>query len=169
MQIKSIVVIVAGVLFLLTDVVQAGVSAMTVAVDGMACPFCAFGVEKRLKKVKGVATIAVDMKTGTANLMAKPKVSIHYQEVPEAIKDAGFTAGTMKITVSGTVTTEDNSSYFILFNGPPLLIQSENNKMTARLSELSASGKSIVLNGVLSRQTDNNWSVVPESIEMARQ
>jgi len=157
--------IVAAVFFILTGVVQAGVSAMTVGVDGMACPFCAFGVEKRLKKVNGVATIAVDMKTGTADLIAGSGASIAYLDVPGAIKDAGFTAGTMTVTVSGTVESEDGSSYFIQFDGPPLLIESANNTMTIRLRELSGSGKSIVLSGVLSRMQDGNWSVLPKSLE----
>ena len=49
---KRILIILAGILILLTGVAQARVSALTVAVDGMACPFCAFGVEKKLKTVK---------------------------------------------------------------------------------------------------------------------
>lgn len=164
-----IFVILAGILIFLPGVAQARVSGMTVAVDGMACPFCAYGVEKRLKTVNGVATVAVDMKTGTAKLVAKPKVSIHYQEVPEAIKEAGFTAGAMKITVSGTVKMEKNSSFFILFDGPSLLLEPGNNKMTARFRDLAGSGKSVVLRGVLNRQTAENWSLTPESIEEVAQ
>ncbi|MEX2258331.1 MAG: heavy metal-associated domain-containing protein, partial [Woeseia sp.] len=30
-------------------------------VDGLACPFCAFGIEKRLNKVDGVTDIEVDI------------------------------------------------------------------------------------------------------------
>ena len=166
---KLILVILAGILIFLTGVAQARVSGMTVAVDGMACPFCAYGVEKRLKTVNGVATVAVDMKTGTAKLAAKSKVSIHYQEVPKAIKDAGFTAGAMKITVNGTVETENKSSFFILFDGPSLLLEPGDSKMAARLRDLAGSGKSVVLHGVLNRQTAKNWSVTPESIEEVAQ
>lgn len=157
-----------GILFFLPGIAQAWVSGMTVAVDGMACPFCAYGVEKRLKKVHGVATVTVDMKTGTANLVAKPKVSIHYQEVPKAITEAGFTAGAITITVIGTVEKENNSS-FIQFDGPSLLLDFGNSKMAAQLSDLAGSGKYVVLHGVLARKTDENWSLTPESIEEAAQ
>lgn len=160
---KFVFVIVAGIFIFLTALAQARVSNMTVAVDGMACPFCAFGVEKRLKKVKGVATVAVDMKTGTADLLAKPKISIHYQEVPKAIKEAGFTAGAMTITVNGIV-EQKNSSFFIQFDGPSLVLEPGNTKTATQLNDLAVSGKSVVLHGVLTRQTATNWSLTPELI-----
>ena len=164
MRKKLIIAILTGMVFFLTAIAQARVTDMTVAVDGMSCPFCAFGVEKRLKKVRGVATVAVDMKTGTADLVAKPKVSIHYQEVPKAIEEAGFTAGAMTITVNGIV-EQKNSSFFIQFDGPSIALEHENTNTTAQLSDLAGSGKPVVLHGILSRQTATNWSLTPVSIE----
>ncbi len=38
---------------------QAQVTSLTVSVDGLACPFCAYGVEKKLKRVEGVKSIDV--------------------------------------------------------------------------------------------------------------
>ena len=52
----------------LIPIAEAQVSRVTVAVDGMSCPFCAFGVEKRLKKVNGVDSVAVDLKSGLVKL-----------------------------------------------------------------------------------------------------
>ena len=42
---------------------NAQVSSVTVGVDGMSCPFCAFGVEKRLKKVDGAGSVKVAVET----------------------------------------------------------------------------------------------------------
>ncbi len=161
---KLIVVILTGVVLLLTTIAQSRVADMTVTVDGMSCPFCAFGVEKRLRKVRGVATVAVDMKNGTAYLVAKPKVSIHYQDVPKAIKEAGFTAGTMVITVNGFI-EQKNNSFFIQFDDLSLILEPGNTEMAAQLSNLTGSGKSVLLRGAVSRQTAANWSLTPESIE----
>ena len=36
----------------------------TIQVDGMACPFCAYGVEKSLAKISGVEAIETDIDTG---------------------------------------------------------------------------------------------------------
>jgi mercuric ion binding protein len=165
MSVKRIWLILAGVFFFLTGAAQARVSVMTVAVDGMACPFCAYGVEKRLKTVSGVDTVSVDMKTGTANLTAKPELSIHFQGIPKAVKDAGFTAGVMKVTVSGTVETDTTSSYVLRFDDQSVSVEPGNNEIAARLRDLAGSGKSVVLQGVLDRQTAENWRVTLESMK----
>jgi len=55
----SVVVIVAA-LFFFTLWTEAQIRAVTVSVDGMACPFCAYGVEKKLKRVVGVESITID-------------------------------------------------------------------------------------------------------------
>lgn len=164
---KLIWVILAGILVFLAGVAQARVSALTVAVDGMACPFCAFGVEKKLKTVKGMESVAVDMKTGTASLTAGPAESIHFQEVPKAIKEAGFTAGVMKITISGTINKESDGSFVLIFDGPSLPLIVENNDLTAPLNNYAESGKSAVLNGTLIKKGNKAWSLTPESITAA--
>ncbi len=81
--------------FGLIPIAEAQVSGVTVAVDGMSCPFCAFGVEKRLKKVNGVDSVAIDLKSGLATLTVIKGKTIHVNQIPEAIKTAGFTPGEM--------------------------------------------------------------------------
>jgi len=46
------------------------VRSATVEVKGMSCPFCAFGVEKRLGAVAGVDQVIVSMKGGTTWFLA---------------------------------------------------------------------------------------------------
>jgi len=36
-----------------------------VYVDGLSCPFCTYGIEKKFSKVEGVEKIDIDLKTGT--------------------------------------------------------------------------------------------------------
>ena len=161
---KRILIILAGILILLTGVAQARVSALTVAVDGMACPFCAFGVEKKLKTVNGMESVSVDMKAGTASLTARPAESIHFQEVPKAIKEAGFTAGVINITISGTINKEYDGSFVLVFDGPPLPLSVDNSDMAAQLNNYAASGKSVVLDGTLNKKRNKAWSLTPKSI-----
>ncbi len=40
----------------------------TLQVDGLACPFCAYGVEKQLMTIDGVETVETDIKTGTVTI-----------------------------------------------------------------------------------------------------
>ncbi|MGH7256597.1 MAG: heavy-metal-associated domain-containing protein, partial [Nitrospirales bacterium] len=39
-----------------------------VRVDGASCPFCAFGLEKRLGRLDGVANVRIELKAGEAIL-----------------------------------------------------------------------------------------------------
>ena len=79
----------------------AQVESATVAVDGLACPFCAYGVEKRLKKVGGVASVQVSFRDNEATLSAKNNESIAVAEIPQAIEKAGFTPGAIEISAVG--------------------------------------------------------------------
>ena len=42
-----------------------------VRVDGASCPFCAFGLEKRLGHIEGVADVKIEMKAGKAIVTLK--------------------------------------------------------------------------------------------------
>jgi len=83
------------------------VESVTVAVDGLACPFCSFGLEKRIKKVPGVAEIEVDVAGGSAEITAIKGASIDFAAIPTAVRKAGFTAGDLRIIVLGTLKSGD--------------------------------------------------------------
>jgi len=44
----------------------------TIQVDGLSCPFCAYGLEKHLKKIKGVKYVEINMKSGNVIVQMKP-------------------------------------------------------------------------------------------------
>jgi len=64
----------------------------TIQVDGLSCPFCAYGLEKNLKKVKGIESVDIDMKTGKATVMIQSDMHVDNQALRQAVKKAGFTA-----------------------------------------------------------------------------
>jgi len=76
-----------------------------VHIDGLACPFCAFGVEKHLKKVNGVKKVQVNLGEGTAHLILEPGSEVSGEQIQQAIKKAGFKASEItnveKLPVSG--------------------------------------------------------------------
>jgi len=71
---------------------EAGVSSATIAVDGLSCPFCAYGLEKHLKKVAGVEGVEINMKSGKAIVRLKPGMQVDDGALKAAVKKAGFTA-----------------------------------------------------------------------------
>jgi len=60
-------------------------------VDGLACPFCAYGIEKKLNAIKGVQKIEVDIATGTVGVTMTEGASLDEVTAQQAVKDAGFT------------------------------------------------------------------------------
>jgi len=131
----------------------------------MACPFCAFGVEKRLKTVEGVTSVTVDMKTGTATVTAGTDTSIHFQDVPQAVKDAGFTAGDMKIIVSGHIDTNKDDSLVVRFDGFSLALQTKDNSLKARLNTAAEKGEPVIVNGLIYLNRDKEWILSPETVK----
>jgi len=62
-----------------------------VEVKGLACPFCAYGLEKKLKELKGVETIKIDVKEGLAYLTTLTSQKPTKETLEKIVTDAGFT------------------------------------------------------------------------------
>ena len=45
-------------------VAQEGKDKFMVQVDGLGCPFCAYGLEKKFKEFKGIKNVKIDIETG---------------------------------------------------------------------------------------------------------
>ena len=60
-------------------------------VDGLACPFCAYGIEKHLTALEGIESIEIDIDEGTILVTAVEGATLDRAEVEQAVMDAGFT------------------------------------------------------------------------------
>ena len=60
-------------------------------VDGLACPFCSYGVEKQLKVIPGVSSVKVSIKTSTVTVTMKDGAKLSKVQAGRAVKAAGFT------------------------------------------------------------------------------
>lgn len=60
-------------------------------VDGLACPFCAYGIEKRLNKVDGVTGVEVDIGTSTVRVTLQDGKTLSEAQARQAVDEAGFT------------------------------------------------------------------------------
>ena len=60
-------------------------------VDGLACPFCAFGIEKKLSEIKGVDQLDTDIKASVIRLTMKDGVLLDETVAEQAVEKAGFT------------------------------------------------------------------------------
>ncbi len=84
----------------------AAVEQVSVRVDGVACPFCAYNIEKRVKTLEGVepdARIVTSIEHGIAKFPWKSGVAFDPAAVRNAIHEAGFTPRELFVTVTGAV------------------------------------------------------------------
>ena len=62
-------------------------------VKGLACPFCAYGIEKRLNKVDGVTAVQVDVGDGLVRVTLEEGKTFTEEQARQAVREAGFTLG----------------------------------------------------------------------------
>lgn len=60
-------------------------------VDGLACPFCAYGIEKRLNKVDGITGVEVDIGKSTVRVTLQEGKTLSEVQARQAVDEAGFT------------------------------------------------------------------------------
>ncbi len=69
-----------------------------IRVDGLACPFCAYGIEKKFKKMDGISNIKVDLDNGLVSVDAKEGLVLTEEQMKKLFNDSGFTYRSMKKT-----------------------------------------------------------------------
>jgi len=88
------------------------VERVIVHVDGMACPFCAHNIEKRMKTLEGVDTemaFTVSVEKGLAELAWRQHVEFDPAAVRDQIRRAGFTPAAILITAVGMVKRDEGN------------------------------------------------------------
>jgi len=64
--------------------------------DGLACPYCAYGIEKKFKAIKGVKNIDVDLKKGLVKVSTEKSVKFNEKQLSTLFSDSGFTYRSIK-------------------------------------------------------------------------
>ncbi len=139
---------------------------VTVTVEGLACPFCAYGIEKKLKRVEGVNSIDVEMERGVVIITAENDRSVNIGQVPGAVKDSGFSLSQMKVRVTG-IALKDGVNFLLQYGGPDELLTVEGMKTDQKkqFSEYIESGKDVEARGIVQEKPDGAWTLYPESLK----
>ncbi len=66
-------------------------------IDGLACPYCAYGIEKKLKAVEGVEKIDVNLDAGLVIVDVAEGVTLTDPQMKTLFQDAGFTYRSMTV------------------------------------------------------------------------
>lgn len=162
---RMLLIYITALLFLVIiniSLASARILSVKISVDGLACPFCAYGVEKKLKRVKGVGSMDIRMQEGTVTLTAEQGQSINFADVPGAIKDSGFSIRQMKLTASGTIMEEDGD-LFLRYKGPGERLTLKD--VGPALRDKLTISKTVIVKGNVTGKPGGPWLLKPESVE----
>lgn len=81
---------IASSLVLMATGVVAAPPTYQLHVDGLACPFCAYGIEKKLGALEGVQGLETHIKDGTVIVTMKDGMTLDEASAKQAVKEAGF-------------------------------------------------------------------------------
>lgn len=68
-------------------------SYVKIEINGLACPFCAYGLEKKLKEIDGVESVEIDVEEGLAFLSMNSNQKATKEDLEKIVTNAGFTPG----------------------------------------------------------------------------
>lgn len=92
---KTVAQLLTGIMLLWSSMALAAGTQYDLRVDGLSCPFCAYGIEKKLRKTKGVDSVEIDLEQGVVVVKAGEGVKLTEGQFKQLVKDAGFTLRSM--------------------------------------------------------------------------
>ena len=92
-----IVTLVIGMMTMFGANAQKAMDKFMIQVDGLGCPFCAYGLEKKFKEFKGIKKVKIDIETGDFSFQYPSEKALSLEAVEKQVEKAGYTPITVKI------------------------------------------------------------------------
>lgn len=147
---------------------RAQVEQVEIRVDGLACPFCAYGLEKKLKKVEGVSSVTIRVDDGIAILANKANSSIAVGEIQSAVADAGFTPREMSVAVVGTIERVDDTVMLEASNSEAGFLLTKNEMLRKLQTELTDAQKNVRIHGSVQKETPAGHRAHPFTLTITK-
>ena len=142
-------------------------------VNGISCPFCAFGIEKKLLDVDGVQGIEVFLDDGRIALTFLPDNTVTVSDLERAVEKAGFEIAALRLRVRGhLLSSEEGGALLVASAGMRFRLVEESGKKTAPLSDTTLErlressglgGSSVVVAGAVEDRDKEEPTLVVES------
>ncbi len=81
----------------INTVALAGKAIYSIRVDGLACPYCAYGIEKKLNEIEGVRFRDMDLEKGIVTVETHD-VTLSDEQLKQLFQDSGFTYRSKQVT-----------------------------------------------------------------------
>ncbi len=105
-----ILTLVVGIMTLFSANAQKEMDQFMVQVDGLGCPFCAYGLEKKFKEFKGIKKVKIDIETGDFSFSYPAEKALTMEAVEKQVEKAGYTPITSKIIRANGSVEESGTS-----------------------------------------------------------
>lgn len=119
---------------------------ITLRVDGLACPFCAYGLEKKVTKIKNVISYDVDMREGKVLIGFRSGVKINFRRLEKAVKEAGFSLRTITLKMRGKIQKAKEGLIFVTEKERFLLQKHKDSKIEIQIPD---TGKGVLIEGIV--------------------
>lgn len=103
----------AFVMLTTVSMVHGHVQQVTLRVDGLACPFCAFGLEKKIKKLPGYDSLHFLINEGKVIVGWRDDQPLDLKEIDKAVDKAGFTLRGVTGTFIGTISRGNKGELYL--------------------------------------------------------
>lgn len=102
--------------FLFAVSLQAQFSKATLQATGLTCSMCSNAVNKALQKVSFVESVKSDIKNSSFDIVFKQNVEVSPDALKDAVEDAGFSVGSLKLTGNFTGVGIENNKHIKIGN-----------------------------------------------------
>ena len=140
------------------DGTRAEILSADLRVNGMSCPLCVFGIEKKLLDVEGVKEVEVLLDEGRLHLRLSLGNTVAIAAFEAAVAKAGFELDGLAIEVRGTLDIEQNETWLEAHEGLRLLLLEPEGDHEQPLSPLSRERLPL---------DDQGWVVAPGRVDRA--
>lgn len=156
-------------ILLASSIFFAQIKEVRLRIDGLACPFCAYGLEKKITKVRYVRSYDVNLKEGKVFVGIKPEEEVNLSILRKAVKEAGYSLRGIFLRVRGKIGQSEeglvliigeNQIGFLLFESEAIFQKYRqretphtlSEEMKKRLIQLKSQEKEVLIEGVFHEQ-----------------
>jgi len=93
---------------------HAQVEKVTLRVDGLACPFCAYGLEKKIKQLEGYKNLEVLINEGKVIIEWREGKPLNLENIHQAVDKAGFTLRGVSGQFAGRISIKEGNYSLVL-------------------------------------------------------
>ncbi|MGR3177744.1 MAG: heavy-metal-associated domain-containing protein [Candidatus Anammoxibacter sp.] len=156
------------ILVIFIKLVSAEPIKIQVKIDGLSCPFCVYGLEKKLKRVEGVEDLKLQFDIGVAEIKIKDGKSIDIDGIRKAVKDGGFTPRDMVVTIKGKIEEVDGRMILRIGDITDSFILKDNKMLREMITSGKVQGKIVTLTGLVQEEKIKGHGLHPHVLEIRK-